>query len=53
MLRGRTRYFELVKVLGFTDFKLRFSTSILGYLCTGILIGPSVLHMVSEEEVES
>jgi ABC-2 type transport system permease protein len=32
MLRGRARYFELVKVLGFTDFKLRFSTSILGYL---------------------
>jgi ABC-2 type transport system permease protein len=32
MLRGRSRYFELVKVLGFTDFKLRFNTSILGYL---------------------
>lgn len=32
MLRGRARYFELVKVLGFTDFKLRFNTSILGYL---------------------
>ncbi len=32
MLRGRAGYFELVKVLGLTDFKLRFSTSILGYL---------------------
>ena len=32
MLRGRARYFELVKVLGFTDFKLRFSSSILGYI---------------------
>ncbi|MCX6357254.1 MAG: ABC transporter permease [Candidatus Aureabacteria bacterium] len=32
MLRGRAKYFELVKVLGFTDFKLRFNTSILGYI---------------------
>ena len=32
MRSSRARYFELVKVLGFTDFKLRFSTSILGYL---------------------
>lgn len=32
MLKGRARYFELVKVLGLTDFKLRFSTSILGYM---------------------
>lgn len=32
MIRGRVRYFELVKVLGLTDFKLRFSNSILGYL---------------------
>lgn len=32
MLRGRARYFELVKVLGLTDFKLRFSTSVLGYV---------------------
>ncbi|MDD5555893.1 MAG: ABC transporter permease [bacterium] len=32
MLQGRARYFELVKVLGLTDFKLRFSTSILGYV---------------------
>lgn len=32
MLRGRARYFDLVKVLGLTDFKLRFSTSVLGYI---------------------
>jgi len=32
MLQNRARYFELVKVLGFTDFKLRFSTSVLGYV---------------------
>lgn len=32
MLKGRARYFELVKVLGLTDFKLRFSTSIFGYI---------------------
>jgi ABC-2 type transport system permease protein len=32
MLRKRAGYFELVKTLGLTDFKLRFSTSILGYL---------------------
>ena len=32
MLRGRARSFELVKVLGLTDFKLRFSTSVLGYI---------------------
>ena len=32
MLRERARYLELVKVLGLTDFKLRFSTSILGYI---------------------
>ena len=32
MLRRRAKYFELVKVLGLTDFKLRFNTSILGYV---------------------
>ncbi len=32
MLKGRAKYFELVKVLGLTDFKLRFSTSVLGYV---------------------
>jgi ABC-2 type transport system permease protein len=32
MLQGRARYLELVKVLGLTDFKLRFSSSILGYV---------------------
>ncbi len=32
MLRGRAKYFELVKTLGLTDFKLRFSTSIFGYI---------------------
>ena len=32
MLKGRAKYFELVKVLGMTDFKLRFNTSVLGYV---------------------
>lgn len=40
----------LIAALAFRFIK---APSILGYLCTGILIGPSVLHMVSEEEVES
>ena len=40
----------LIAALAFRFIK---APSILGFLCTGILIGPSVLHMVNEEEVES
>lgn len=39
----------LVSAFGFRFFK---APSILGFLCTGIIIGPSMMGVVSEEEVE-